>query len=52
MLRIVWNDIVSLQTGRLNNSIKYELHAVMTIISKKKNLHPWENCQKHALKLF
>ena len=37
MPRNVWNDIVSWQTGRLNNSTKYLLHALMTIISKKKN---------------
>ena len=52
MPRNVWNDIVSWQTGRLNNSTKYLLHALMTIISKKKNWNPWENCQKYALKLF
>ena len=34
--RNVWNDIVSWQTGRLNNSTMYLLHALMTIISKKK----------------
>ena len=33
----VWNDIVSWQAGQLNNSTKYQLHALMTIISKKKN---------------
>ena len=27
MQRSVWNDIVSWQTGRLNNSTKYQLHA-------------------------
>ena len=32
-----WNDVVSWQTGRLNNSTKYLLHAMMTIISKRKN---------------
>ena len=37
MPRNVWNDIVSWQTGRLNNSTKYKLHALMTIISKKTN---------------
>ena len=37
MRRNVWNDTVSWQTGRLNNSTKYLLHALMTIISKKKN---------------
>ena len=35
--RNVWNDIVSWQTRRLNNSTKYPLHALMTIILKKKN---------------
>ena len=37
MPRYVWNDIVSWQTGRLNNSTKFQLHALMTITSKKKN---------------
>ena len=37
MPRNVWNDIVSWQTRRLNNSAKYQLHALMTIIPKKKN---------------
>ena len=37
MPKNVWNDIVSWQTRRLNNSTKYLLHALMTIISKKKN---------------
>ena len=32
---------------------KYQLHALTTIISKKKkNWNLWENCQKYALKLF
>ena len=39
------------RTKRLNNSTKYQLHALMTIISKKKNWNPWENCQKYALRL-
>ena len=52
MPRNVWNDIVSWRTKRLNNSTKYQLHALTTIISKKKNWNPWENCQKYALKLF
>ena len=34
--------------GRLNNSTKYQLHALMTITSKKKNWNPWENCQMYA----
>ena len=37
MPRNVWNDFVSWQTLRLNNSTKYHLHALMTIISKMKN---------------
>ena len=36
MPRNVWNDIVSWQTGRLNNSTKYLLHASMTTTSEKK----------------
>ena len=52
MPRNVWNNIVSWQTGRRNNSTKYQPHAFMTIISKKKNWNLWENCQKYALKLF
>ena len=38
MQRNVWNDVVSYQTTRLNNSTKYLLHALMTIVSKKKEL--------------
>ena len=37
---------------RLNNSTKYQLLALTTTTSKKKNWNPWENCQKYALKLF
>ena len=51
MPRNVWNDFVSWQTGRQNNSTKYQLHALRTIISKRKNWNPWDNCQKYALKL-
>ena len=36
MPRNVWNDIVSWQTRRLNNSTKYLLHASMTTTSQKK----------------
>ena len=50
MPRNVWNDIVSGQTRRLSNSTKYLLHALMAIITKKKNWDPWDNCQKYALK--
>ena len=52
MSRNVWNDIVCWRTKRLNNSTKYQLHALATIVSQKKNWNPWENCQKYALKLF
>ena len=52
MPRNVWNDIVSWRTKRLNNSTKYLHHALMTIISKKKNWNLWENCQKYHFKLF
>ena len=37
MSRNVWNDIMSWQTRRFNNSTKYQFHALMTITSKKKN---------------
>ena len=50
--RNVWNDIVSWQTRRLNNSRKYQLIVLTTIMSKKKNWNPCEICQKYALKLF
>ena len=46
MSRNVWNDIVSWQIRRHNNSTKYLLHASMTISSKKKNWNPWVNCRK------
>ena len=46
MPRSVWRDIVSWQTGRLNNSTKYLHHALMTITSKRKNWNLLENCQK------
>ena len=36
--------IVSRQTGRLNNSTNYLLHALMTIISKKKGTHLCNLC--------
>ena len=50
--RNVWNDTVTLQTGRLNNSTKYLLHASMTTTSKKKKWNLLENCQKCGLKIF
>ena len=37
MPRNAWNDVVSWPTRPLNNSTKYQLHALMTTISKKKN---------------
>ena len=38
MPRNVWNDIVSWQTRRLNNSTKYLHHALMTIIFQDEEL--------------
>ena len=52
MQRNVWSDVVSWRTKRLNNSTKYLLHALMTIILKKKNWILQENCQTYPLKLF
>ena len=52
MQRNVWNDFVSWQTRRHNNSTKYLLHASMTTTSKRKKQNLLENCQIHALKLF
>ena len=52
MQRSVWNDILSWQTRRHNNSTKYLLHASMTTTSKRKKQNLLENCQVHALKLF
>ena len=52
MPRNVWNDIVSWQTRRLNDSTKYQHHVLTTITSKKKNWIPWEIVQKCVLKLF
>ena len=48
MQRNVWNDIVSWPTRRLNNATKYQLHALMTIGSKKRKWDLLENCQKFA----
>ena len=50
--RSVWNDVVSWQTRRHNNSTKYLLHASMATTSKKKKQNLLENCQIHALKVF
>ena len=52
MPRNVWNDIVSWRTKWLNNSTKYQLHALMTTTSKKKKWNLLENCHKYAPKLF
>ena len=38
MQRNVWSDIVSWQTRRLNNSVKYLLRASMTITSKEEEM--------------
>ena len=52
MQRIAWKDIANWRTTQLNNSTKYLLHALMTIISKKKKWDLLENCLKFAHKLF
>ena len=50
--RSVWNDIVSWQTRRLNNSTKNLLHASMATTSKRKKQNLLENCHMYALKLL
>ena len=52
MQRSVWNDIVSWRTRLHNNSIKYLLHALMTITLRRRKQNLLENCQLLALKLF
>ena len=51
MPRSVWNEIVSWQIGRLNNSTKYLLHALMTTTSQRKKWNLLENCHMYAPKL-
>ena len=48
----VWNDIVSWQTRRLNNSTKYQRFALMTISFKKKTEIRKRIVKKYVLKLF
>ena len=51
MQRNVWKDVANWHTKQLNNYTKLQLHAWMTINSRKK----WdllENCQKFAHRLF
>ena len=54
MPRNMWNDTVSWQTRLLNNFIKYQLHVLMIINSKKKDRNPWEKlsnvCSQIVLK--
>ena len=52
MQRNVWNDILSWQARRHNNSTKYLLHASMITTLKRKKRNLLEKCQIHALKLF
>ena len=51
MQRNVWSDIASWRTKQPSNCTKLQLHALMTITSKKKNWDLLEKCQKYALKL-
>ena len=45
-LRNVWSDIASWRTKQPSICTKLQLHALMTINSKKKNWDLLENCQK------
>ena len=50
MQRNTWKDIANFRTKPSSNRVKFQLHALMTVNSKKKNGDLWENCQKFALK--
>ena len=50
--RNVRSDIASWRTKHTSNCAKLQLHALMTINSKKKNWDLLENCQKFAHRLF
>ena len=52
MPRNVWNGIASSPTKQLSNCTKLQLHALMTINSKKRNWDLLENWQKYALEFF
>ena len=56
MPRNVWNDVVSWRARRLNNSTKYQLHALMTIIFKEEELKSVRElpkvCSQIVLKCF
>ena len=52
MQRNMRSDIASWRTKHTSNCAKLQLHALMTINSKKKNWDLLENCQKYALNLF
>ena len=51
MQRNVWSDVENWRTKLSSNCTKSQLHALMTINSKKKNWNLFENCQTYALKL-
>ena len=50
MQRNVWSGIASWPIKQLSNHTKFQFHALMTIISKKKKRDLSDNCQKSALK--
>ena len=52
MPRSVENFFVNWRTKLLNNCTKYQLHALMTTNSEKKNWNPWEHCQTFVHKLL
>ena len=51
MQRNVWSDLASWRIKQLSSFSESQLHALMTINSKKKNWDVLENCEKYALKL-
>ena len=52
MQRNTLKDVANFRTKPSSNRVKFQLHALMTVNSKKKNGDLWENCQKFALTLF
>ena len=52
MPRNVWNDIVSWQTGRLNNSTKVSTPCIDDHHFKEEELKSVGELSKYALKLF
>ena len=51
MSRNVWNIFVNWQSRLLINFIRYQLHVLMTINSKKKNWNPWEKLSNECFQI-